>query len=406
MGFDLDYWLRRSPYFDLTCRAGARRVTVGNHMYVAGGFGDPIEEYWHLVNGVTLWDVANERQVEVTGPDAASFVDLICTRDIAACPVGFCRYMLFTSAEGGIVNDPVMLRFEQNRFWFSASDSDLLLWIKGIAVFAGFDVTVREPDVAPIQVQGPKSGAIVDALFGERGTALRYYELLETELDGMPVVLTRTGWSGELGYEIFLCDSRYAERLWTLVVETGRPHGLAITGPSDIRRVEAGILGLGHRGDISLSVNPFEAGLDRLVALDKPADFVGKAALRRIRDEGVARRLVGIEIDGNPLPTGSFGARWPVRHDGRAIGEVTVALHSPRLARNIGYAMLEAGATAPGVRIDVETPAGWRTATTAALPLIRRQRTGSAGAPSPNDVPDGASPDRSRIDPVGRNARP
>ncbi|MEX2200231.1 MAG: glycine cleavage T C-terminal barrel domain-containing protein [Dongiaceae bacterium] len=374
MGFDLDYWLRRSPYFDLTCRAGARRVSVGNHMYVASGFADPIEEYWHLVNGVTLWDVANERQVEIVGPDAAAFVDLLCTRDIAACPVGFCRYMLLTSAEGGIVNDPVMLRFEQNRFWFSASDSDLLLWIKGIAVFAGFDVTIREPDVAPIQIQGPKSGAIVGALFGERGRELRYYQLLETELRGMPVVLTRTGWSGELGYEIFLRDSWQAETLWNLVLETGRPYDLAITGPSDIRRVEAGILALGHCGDISLAVNPFEAGLDRLVALDKPADFIGKAALRRIRDNGVARRLIGIEIDGAPLPPGSFRARWPARRNGRPIGEVTIALHSPRLTRNIGYAMLEAGEARPGNRIDIDVPTGNRAATVAEMPFIRRQK--------------------------------
>jgi glycine cleavage system aminomethyltransferase T len=378
---DLDYWLRRSPYFEATLRAGARRVSVGNHMYTANSYRDPVEEYWHLVNAVTLWDVANERQVEVTGPDAAAFVDRLCTRNIARCPVGACRYVLFASEEGGIVNDPVMLRFDENRFWFSASDSDLLLWFKGAAAFAGMNVAIREPDVAPIQIQGPRSRAIIEDLFGTAGAELGYYKLLETSLHGMKVVLTRTGWSGELGYEIFLCDTSQAEKLWQLMLDTGKPYDIAVTGPSDIRRVEAGILGLGHRGDISLSVNPFEAGLDRLVEFDRPVDFVGRKALQRIRDEGVARRLTGIEIDGPPLPVGSFRSRWPALRDNRRIGDVTVALHSPRLGKSIGYAMIETAAAAPGTNIEIDTPMGRRAAITAMLPFVgRRQPVGTAVA--------------------------
>ncbi len=378
--FDLDYWIRRSPYFDATLRAGARRVSIGNHTHIATGYRDAESEYWQLVDAVTLWDVSNERQVEVTGPDAAVFVNRLCTREIGRCPAGACRYVLFTTEEGGIINDPVMLRFEENRFWFSTSDSDLLLWIKGAAAFAGVDVTVREPDVAPVQIQGPRSRAIIETLFGQPGAELGYYRLLETEIHGMPVVLTRTGWSGELGYEIFLRDTRQAERLWQLILETGRPYDIAVAGPSDIRRVEAGILGLGHRGDISLEVDPFEAGLDRLVDLDKSVDFVGKAALRRIRDAGVTRRLVGIEIDGPLLPHGSFQSRWPASRGGRRIGDVTIALHSPRLKKNIGYAMLEAGASEPGIVIEIDSPMGARTAVTASLPFIGRRPAADASA--------------------------
>lgn len=370
---DLDYWMRRSPYFEATLRAGARRVTVGNHMYVAHTYSDPLTEYWQLVNAVTLWDVANERQVEVTGPEAARFLNRLSARDIDRCPVGACRYMLFTDENGGIVNDPVMLRFEENRFWFSVSDSDLLLWIKGAAAFAGMDVNVCEPDVAPVQIQGPRSRAVIEDLFGPEAAAIGYYKLIETELRGMTVVLTRTGWSGELGYEIFLRDTQQAERLWQLILETGRPYDIAVTGPSDIRRVEAGILGLGHRGDISLAVNPFEAGLDRLVDLDRKVDFVGKRALQRIRDKGVARRLVGIEIDGPPLPPGTFQSRWPVLRDKRPIGDVTVALHSPRLGKNIGYAMIETGAAMPGAVIDVLSPIGARAAVSVPLPFVGRR---------------------------------
>ena len=372
---DLDYWMRRSPYFDATLRAGARRVTVGNHMYVAHTYSDALTEYWQLVNAVTLWDVANERQVEVTGSDAAAFLNRLCARDIDRCPVGACRYMLFTDENGGIVNDPVMLRFEENRFWFSASDSDLLLWIKGAAAFAGMNVNVCEPDVAPVQIQGPRSRAVVEDLFGKAGADLGYYRLIETELRGMKVVLTRTGWSGELGYEIFLRDTSQAERLWQLILDAGRPYDIAVTGPSDIRRVEAGILGLGHRGDISLAVNPFEAGLDRLVDLDKNDDFIGKRALQCIRDKGVARRLTGIEIDGLPLPPGTFNARWPARRGKRPIGEVTVALHSPRLVKNIGYVMVETDEAAPGTAFEIDTPLGVRAAIVTTLPFIGRQPT-------------------------------
>jgi glycine cleavage system aminomethyltransferase T len=377
---DLDYWHRRSPYFEATLRAGARRVSVGNHMYVANGYRDPVEEYWHLVNAVTLWDVANERQVEVTGPDAAAFVDRLCTRNIARCPVGACRYVLFASEEGGIVNDPVMLRFDENRFWFSVSDSDLLLWFKGAAAFAGMNVAIGEPDVAPIQIQGPRSRAIIEDLFGKAGAELGYYKLIETRLHGMPVVLTRTGWSGELGYEIYLCDTSQAEKLWQLVLDTGKPYDIVVTGPSDIRRVEAGILGLGSRADISLAVNPFEAGLDRLVDFDRPVDFVGREALQHIRDQGTARRLTGIEIDGPPLPPGTFQSRWPAMRDMKRIGDVTVALHSPRLGMNIGYAMIETASTQPGTIIDIESPIGTRSAVTAPLPFIGRRPVAEASA--------------------------
>ena len=368
---DLDYWIRRSPFFEAARRYGARHQAVANHIYQPSGYDDPVAEYWKLVEGVTLWDVGTERQVEVTGRDACAFAELLTPRDLSKLRVGRCRYTVVVSQEGGIVNDPVLLRLGRNRFWFSTSDSDLLLWAKGVAVGAGLKVAIAEPDVSPLQVQGPKSPPVIEALFGPEIAGLGYYHLREIELDGMPLVVTRTGWSGGQGYEIFLRDGSFGERLWERVLEAGRPHGIAVTGPSDIRRVEAGILG--YRSDMDLSTNPFEVGLERLVDLDKPADFIGKAALTRIAKQGVRRRLVGIEIPGEPL-TALFEARWPVLQDGAKVGEVTIALHSPRLAKNIGYAMVPVALAALGTNLTLETPWGEAEAAVAEKPFVKPNR--------------------------------
>ncbi|MEQ8667064.1 MAG: glycine cleavage T C-terminal barrel domain-containing protein [Rhodospirillales bacterium] len=369
----LDYWTRRSPYFEAARRAGCKGWSVANHMYQPHSYDDPLREYDHLVNGVTLWDVATERQVEIAGPDAEAFVDLLTPREIRSVRPGRCRYLIITSEEGGIVNDPVMLRLAEDRFWLSCSDSDLILWAKGVAVFAGMDVRIHEPDVSPLQLQGPKSYPVIETLFGRAVADLGYYRLSETTLDGIPLVVTRTGWSGEFGYELFLQDSRRADDLWDAVLAAGKPHGIAVTGPSDIRRVEAGILG--YRCDIDLYVNPFEAGMDRLVDLDKPAAFIGKKALAAIKRDGVRRRIVGIEVGGDALPPGVFENRWPAFADGRHVGEILVALHSPRLGKNIGYAMVETALAAPGTPLTVGAPLGDRDAVVVPFPFVAPSRS-------------------------------
>jgi glycine cleavage system aminomethyltransferase T len=367
----IDYWIRRSPFFDGARRAGCSRYSFANHMYQPAGFAglDAVAAYWHLVNAVTLWDVGTERQVEITGPDALAFADALTPRDLTKSRIGRCCYTLVTTQEGGIVNDPVLLRLGDNHFWLSTSDSDLLLWVKGVAVHSGLDVHVAEPDVSPVQIQGPKSPGVIDALFGGK-VVLAPYQFVQTELDGFPVIVSRTGWSGEVGYEIFLRDHRYGDALWDRVLDAGKPFQIAVTGPSDANRVEAGILG--YRSDFDMQTNPFEAGLDRFVNLDAPADFIGKAALLKIREQGITRKLVGIRILGDALP-GPFEERWPVMIDGARAGDVTVAVHSPRLEMNIGYAMVPIGRSAPDSRLDIETPWGPATAIVTAMPFIKRQ---------------------------------
>ena len=367
MSSDINYWTRRSPFFECARRAGSKGWSVANHMYQPHSYDDPVAEYWHLVNGVTLWDVGTERQVEIHGPDAAAFVDLITPRNITGVEPGSCRYLIITSEEGGIVNDPVMLRLATDRYWLSCSDSDLLLWAKGIAVFAGMDVQIQEPDVSPVQIQGPKSRAVIASLFGEDVANLAYYKLVETHLENIPLVVTRTGWSGEFGYEVFLRDSRFGEELWNHILEAGKTQGIVVTGPSDIRRVEAGILGYGC--DISLDINPFEAGMERLLDLESERDFIGKKALRRIRAAGIKRRIVGVELAGEPLPQGSFSERWPIVAE-RKIGEMLVALHSPRLQKNIGYAMISMEYADSGTHLSVESPTGRVAARVVEMPFV------------------------------------
>ena len=359
--------LRRTPFFDATQRYGARAYTVYNHTLFPICFADLEEEYWHLINHVTLWDVAVERQVEITGPDAFEFTNRLTPRDLSRCAVGQGKYVVITADDGGVVNDPVLLRLGENHFWLALADSDVLLYARGAALNSGLRVTIAEPDVSPLQVQGPRAKEVVRTLFGDRVLALKYYWFLETSLDGIPVVVTRTGWSGEVGYEVYLRDGSRGDELWERIMEAGRPHQIRPTGPSDIRRVEAGILNWG--ADMTLEDNVFEAGLEWLIDQGKSTDYIGKAALERIRREGVTRKLVGVEIAGEPL--GFNPDKWPVTAGGRPIGRVTSAIWSPRLEKNLGYAMLPVDRTTPGSEITVEIPGkGTRLAKVVAKPFV------------------------------------
>ena len=351
--------IRKSPYFDATVRWGATGFSVYNHMYIPRDFGDPVENFWNLVKRATLSDVAVERQVEITGPDAARFTQLLTPRNLSQCAVGQCKYVLITNAEGGIINDPVLLRLGENHFWLSLADSDVLLWAQGVAVHSGMDVTITEPDVSPLQLQGPRSGEIMQTLFGERIEGLRYYWLEEFELDGIPLIVSRTGWSSELGYELYLRDAGRGDELWERIMAAGAPFGLAPGHTSSIRRIEAGMLS--YHADADIHTNPFELGLGRLVDLDMDADYVGKSALRRIADAGVSRLQVGLEIDGAPLdgPNTEF---WPIHHDGAVAGRVTSAVFSPRLEANIALAMMSVEHSAIDTRVEIATPLGNRNA--------------------------------------------
>ena len=346
--------LRRSPYFDATLRDGCRGYTVYNHMFLPIKYADFESEHQRLLEDVTVWDVSVERQVEITGPDAFALTNMLTPRDLTKCAVGQGKYVIITAADGGIINDPVLLRLGENHFWLALADSDVLLWAKGVAHGLGLDVEIGEPDVSPLQIQGPKSKNVVSALFGDEVLDLKYYWFMETDLDGIPVLITRTGWSGEVGYEIYLRDGSRGVELWDRVLEAGKPHNIAPTGPSDIRRIEAGILNYGI--DMTIDNNPFEVGLGWQVNLDQEADFIGREALARIKEVGVDRILAGVKISGDPLDLNMD--RWPVRAREHQVGHITSAVYSPRMSVNIGYAMVGAEHAEIGTSLTVQGPGG------------------------------------------------
>ena len=337
--FSFGTQVRKSPYSDAALRWGAKGFSVYNHMYIPRDFGDPVQNFWNLVNDAILCDVAVERQVEITGPDAARFTQFLSCRDLSSCEVGQCKYVLITDQDGGIINDPILLKLGENHFWLSIGDSDVLLWAKGVAATSGMDVQVCEPDVSPLQLQGPKSRDILRAAFGDAPTELKYYRFMEYDWDGVPLIISRTGWSSELGYEIFLRDGTHGDRLWDYLMEIGGPMGLYPGHTSSIRRIEAAMLS--YHADMTLRNNPFELGMDRLVDLDMDADFVSKDALTRIKRDGVSQRQIGLEFDGPPI-VGSNDEFWPIRRGGVDVGYVTSAVYSPRLEKNIALALVGA----------------------------------------------------------------
>ncbi len=347
--------IRKSPYFDSTVKWGATGFSVYNHMYIPRDFGDPERNFWNLIEKSILCDVAVERQVEITGPDAYKFTQLLTPRDLSNISIGQCKYVLITNNEGGILNDPVLLRLAENHFWLSLADSDVLLWAQGVAINSGLNVNISEPDVSPLQLQGPTSKDIMVKLFGESIKDLKYYWFKEFDLDGIPLIVSRTGWSSEFGYELFLRDGSKGNDLYEKIMNAGKEHGLQPGHTSSIRRIEGGMLS--YHADADIHTNPFELGFDRLVSLDNDIEFIGKAALKKIKAEGIKRKQVGLEINCEPL-SGPNTTFWPIKKNNNEIGKVTSAVYSPRLNKNIALAMVNIENSEIGTDLEVETNKG------------------------------------------------
>ena len=347
--------IRKSPYFDSTVKWGATGFSVYNHMYIPRDFGSPEQNFWNLIEKSILCDVAVERQVEITGPDAYKFTQLLTPRDLSKLSIGQCKYVLIVNNDGGILNDPVLLRLAENQFWLSLADSDVLLWAQGVAVNSGLDVKISEPDVSPLQLQGPTSQEIMVKLFGDSIRDLKYYWLREYNLDGIPLIVSRTGWSSELGYEIYLRDGSKGNDLYEKIMVTGKEYGIQPGHTSSIRRIEGGMLS--YHADADIHTNPFELGLDRLVNLDSDIDFIGKKALKKIKENGIKRKQVGLIINCNPL-SGPNTTFWPIKKGGKQIGKVTSAVYSPRLKKNIALAMVEINFSNIGTNLKVFTHEG------------------------------------------------
>ena len=361
---------RRTPYYEATQRYGPKGFTVYNHMYFPIRFDTFEAEFDALLNAVTLWDVSVERCLEISGPDGFRFAQLLTPRDLSKCAVGQAKYVLICDSDGGIVNDPVLTRMDENTFWFALASSDALLFARGLKnAYPDLDVTIEEADVAPLQVQGPRSKDLMVALLGDDILDLKYYFWTHAEIAGVPVVVTRTGWTSEVGYEVYTTDTARGNDVYEAIMEAGRGFGIVPTGPSDIRRIEGAIFNWG--ADMTYENNPIEMGLDRLVDWDSLGDdaCISLAALRRIRDAGVERRIVGVEIDGEPFPALN-NVKWSVSSGDALVGTVTSAIHSPRLGANIGFAWVPTGLSALGTQLAVSSEWGERGATVVEMPFV------------------------------------
>jgi aminomethyltransferase len=360
-------WYRRSPFFAATQRAGCKAYDIYNKMYLPAEYDDPNVEYEALNEGVTLWDVGVERTVQLSGPDADRLVDMLTCRDLTRCAVKQGKYMIVTAPDGGIICDPVLLHVDDNLWWMQLADSDAGLYALGVLSQAGLDAQVSYPDVHPVQLQGPRSPETLAKLVGDAVLDLRYYWCDRFQIGDIPVVISRTGWSAVPGFEVNLLDGARGDELWDAIMDAGEEFGIVPIAPNEARRVEAGIFNYGS--DMTLRDTPFHVmGLERLVE-EQPQDYIGKAALERIRREGVDRKLVGIRFDSaGPIP--GITRSWPASHEGREVGPVTNAVWSPGLEANIGYVWVPIELADPGTPIDVNSEHGPMSGRTAAVPFV------------------------------------
>ena len=363
--------IRKSPYYDSNIKYGVKGFTIYNKMYLPTGFDDPEKEYESLINDVTFGDFAAERQIEISGPDAYDFIKYIQPRNLEKCQIGYCKYIILTDNEGGIINDACLLRLEDDKFWISPGDGDVILWLQGLAINSGMNVSIHEPDVSPLQISGPKSGKLIQKLFDGEHDDLGYYKARKTSLDNIPMVIARTGWSGELSYELYLQDGSLGNDLFEKVYDAAKEFNGRVIAPNTIRTIEGGILSYGS--DFDRSHNPFTIGFDRLVDLDQKNDFIGKDALRKIKERGLTEKLVGIELEGDPIMKAPENF-WTVKRNNLKVGRVSRAFFSPRLEKNIALAIVDIDNAEEGTSVVVETPNGDLNSMIVSLPWFKADK--------------------------------
>jgi len=346
---------RSTPYSERVRAAGAQAFTVYNHMLLPSVFRSLKEDYWHLVDNVQLWYVSAQRQIELAGPDAMRLAQLMTPRDITTkFDIGQCKYAPLVDQDGGILNDPVIIRVAEDRLWLSIADSDVLLWAKGLALGFGLDVEVTEPDVYPLAIQGPLSDDLMADVFGEKVHDIRFFRSDLLQFNGMDLRVARSGWSKQGGFEIYLDVPAMAHDLWDALWEAGQKYNVRAGGPNLIERIESGLLSFGN--DMTRMNTPLECGLDKYCALDQPIDFIGKEALLKQRADGVSRKLLGLVMAGAPVIPAT--APWTVFQGDAPVGYVTSAVYSPRFGQNIAFAMISLDQADLGCAVQVESEHG------------------------------------------------
>jgi len=367
---------RKSPFFEATLRWGVTSFQPYNHTLMPQLYSSEEDECENLRKNVCLWDVSCQRQIEIVGEDATALAEMLTPRKMGSMKVGEARYAIMTDEEGMVINDPLVLRVAEDCYWFSIADQDMLWWIKGLALGHNLKVKVSEPDISTLAVQGPKSLPLMKELVGDWVEDLKYFRFCETELAGIPIIVCRSGWSPERGYELLLRDGSQGDKLWEKVMEAGQKYAIKPGRPNLIRRVEGGMLSFGV--DISPENNVLEVGLPKKwCGADKADDFMGKAAIKRLEEAGGAKR----QIVGLVLPVCAEEDRdldpmmkpWDVLENDTVVGKVTSIVFSPVMGTHIAIATVvnEMSKAGTELRIDM-AGVGQRDAVVQTLPFMPR----------------------------------
>tara|TARA_B100000929_G_scaffold91435_1_gene71791 strand:- start:156 stop:1265 length:1110 start_codon:yes stop_codon:yes gene_type:complete len=352
-GLKMSRRIRRTPYTNRIEKAGVRGFSVVNHMLLPKAFKPTVEEsYWHLRNHVQIWDVSCQRQVEIKGPDAERLIQCMTPRDIGTSKIGQCLYITITDVDGGIINDPVLLKLAGDHFWLSIADSDVLLYAKGLSIGMGLDVSVEEPDVSPLAIQGPKAEDLLANIFGKRICDIGFFKFGWIEFAGTKQLIARSGYSRQGGFEIYLNGSHLGEPLWDMIWETGQTFNISPGCPNLIERIEGGLFSYGN--EMTRENNPLEMGLGKYCKLDGSIDFLGLKSLQKIVSDGIKRQIRGVLFEGGRCTTCSIP--WPIMVGDKKVGDISSAIWSPRLEANVGLAMIDRDFWNVGQIVSVQMP--------------------------------------------------
>ena len=346
--------LRRTPFSDGVEAAGVKAYTVYNHMLLPTVFRSIVEDYHHLKSAVQIWDVSVERQVELRGPDAARLMQMLTPRDLRGMNAGQCYYVPIVDETGGMLNDPVAVKLAEDRWWISIADSDLLLWVKGIANGYRLDVLVDEPDVSPLAVQGPRADELMARVFGDSVKDIKFFRYGWFDFQGRSIVVARSGYSKQGGFEIYVEGSDIGMPLWNALMEAGKDLDVYAGCPNLIERIEGGLLSYGN--DMNDDNTPHECGLGKFCNTSTAIGCVGRDALLRVAKEGPVKQLRPIEIHGDAVPP--CDRLWPLMDGDRQVGTVSSAAYSPDFATNVAIGMVRMTHWDAGSELDVLTPNG------------------------------------------------
>ncbi|MEL6959147.1 MAG: dimethylsulfoniopropionate demethylase [Pseudomonadota bacterium] len=345
--------VRRTPFSDGVEAAGVKGYTVYNRMLLPTVFRSITEDYRHLKEAVQVWDVAVERQVEIRGPEAGRLMQMLTPRDLRGMLPGMCYYVPMVDETGGMLNDPVAVKLSEDRYWVSIADSDLLLWIKGLAYGFRLDVLVDEPDVSPLAIQGPKADELAARVFGDAVRDIRFFRYKQLDFMGRSLVVARSGYSKQGGFEVYVEGSDLGMPLWNALMEAGKDLDVYAGCPNLVERIEGGLLSYGN--DMTRENTPHEAGLGRFCSTQTAIGCVGRDALLRVAQDGPVKQIRAIRIEGDLPPCDRV---WPLMEGQKQVGQVTSAAYSPDFETNVAIGMVRMTHWDPGVDLDVVTQAG------------------------------------------------